>query len=128
MPFNWDEYLTLAEQLAQNNDEASKRASVSRAYYSAFNEAMARAEKNCGPKQGGNSHDWCWNRYIFTVDPTGNCYDLANKGNRLKGMRVRADYDASDIPRIDDFVQKALRSARDLKGRLNALDGKFPAP
>lgn len=127
MPFDWNKYLTLAEELAQRNmDEASMRTSVSRAYYSAFHDALSRAEQKCGPKQGGNSHQWCWDRYIYTPDAT--CNQLGIDGGRLKAKRVKADYDAETIRRLDEFVERALTDARDLKQRIAALDPQCPRP
>jgi hypothetical protein len=126
MPFDWNEYLTLAEQLAQRNDEASKRSSVSRAYYSAFHDAFSRAEQNCGPKQGGNSHQWCWDRYIYTPDAA--CNQIGVDGDRLKAKRVRADYNAEEIKRLDEYVARALADARSLKRRIAALDAQCPRP
>jgi uncharacterized protein (UPF0332 family) len=45
-PFSWFEYLRLADQLSQNTDEASHRTSISRAYYSVYHIASARAVGN----------------------------------------------------------------------------------
>jgi uncharacterized protein (UPF0332 family) len=126
MDFDWNNYLTLAESLARAADEASKRTSVSRAYYSAFHDAMIRAQQNCGPKEGGNSHQWCWDRYIYTQDE--NCNQLGIDGNRLKMKRHKADYEAAKINRLDEFVAGVLKDARDLKQRLAALDLQYPRP
>jgi hypothetical protein len=127
MPFDWDEFLTLAEELAQRNeDEAALRTSVSRAYYSAFHDALSRAERKCGPKQGGNSHQWCWDRYNWTQDPA--CNQIGIDGGRLKFKRVKADYDPQTIERIDEFVSRTLNDARDLKRRIAALDPQYPRP
>ena len=47
MPFDWNEFLTLAKALSRAvSDEASLRSAVSRSYYSAFKLAMERAELN----------------------------------------------------------------------------------
>jgi len=124
MAFDWNNYLVLAEELAKRGDEASKRTSISRAYYSAFHDAMIRAERNCGPKQGGNSHDWCWNKYLYSRDDT--CTQLGIDGNRLKAQRVNADYTADTSRRLDDDVVRALAAARSLKQRIAALDTQYP--
>ena len=126
MPFDWNAYFTLAEDLASRSDEASKRTAVSRAYYSAFHDALIRAERNCGPKQGGNSHQWCWDRYIYTQNET--CNQLGIDGDRLKARRIKADYKADDIGRLDDFVTRALADARKLKERIASLDPQYPRP
>jgi hypothetical protein len=124
MAFDWNDYFRLAEHLAQADDEASKRTSVSRAYYSAFHDAMTRAERNCGRKLGGNSHQWCWDRFIYTQDDTSN--QLGLDGNRLKVKRHKADYEAAKIHRLDEFVAGALEDARDLKQRIATLDLQYP--
>jgi len=126
MAFDWNNYLNLAEELAKREDEASKRTSISRAYYSAFHDAILRAEQNCGRKEGGNSHDWCWNRYIYTPDDA--CNQLGIDGNRLKAMRVKADYIAATIDRLDENVQRALTAARKLKRGIAALNPQLPRP
>src|SRR5580704_12360231 len=112
MEFDWNNYFKLAEELAQRNEEAAKRTAISRAYYSAFHDAMARAEKNCGPKQGGNSHEWCWNKYYLSRND--DCTKLAIDGNRLKAQRVEADYTSDTDVRLDDNVTRALGQAKKL--------------
>jgi len=42
MPFDWNKFLSLAQQLATSSDEACKRTAISRAYYCVFNLAFAR--------------------------------------------------------------------------------------
>ena len=126
MPFDWNNYLTLAEELASRNDEASKRTSISRAYYSAFHDAMVRALLNCGPKLAATSHEWCWDRYIYSRDDA--CGQIGIDGKRLKVMRVKADYDAAAINRLDDCVARALADARRLKEQIAGLDAQFPRP
>jgi hypothetical protein len=57
MPFDWNDFLTLAEELAARDDQASKRTAISRAYYSVFHAANARAERTTGRSASlGNSH------------------------------------------------------------------------
>jgi uncharacterized protein (UPF0332 family) len=124
MAFDWNEFFVLAEDLAGRVDEASKRTSISRAYYSAFHAALIRAEQNCGPKEGGNSHEWCWNRYIYTQNDA--CNQLGIDGKRLKARRVKADYEADTIQRLDDYVARTLSDARRLKERISALDVQYP--
>jgi hypothetical protein len=64
MPFDWNQYLTLAKTLSQAvTDEASLRSAVSRSYYSAFKLALERAELN-GYRdkfdETGSSHQLLW--------------------------------------------------------------------
>ncbi len=50
MPFDWFEYLTLAEELAlRMKEEAAVRSAISRAYYAGFNLARIRLGQNNVP-------------------------------------------------------------------------------
>ena len=125
MPFDWNNYLTLAEQLATGPDEASKRTAISRAYYCVFNLAFARAESTAGRHPGKESyHNWCWKKYTNTRD--GSCKQLGNDGIRMKRRRVKADYKAADIPRLDDEVRRMLEEARQFRTDLAALNPRYP--
>lgn len=127
MPFDWNEFLTLAEVLAASDDEASKRTALSRAYYCVFNLAFARAEKTVGSKPWDvPNHKWCWDQYVSTPDL--NCKRLGNSGERLKRIRVKADYKAAEIRRLDDEVQRTLRDAQEFLANLAALDSQYPHP
>ena len=72
--FDWAEYLRLAITLSQNPDEASHRTSISRAYYSVFHAASARAIGNGFPA-GNNSHEGIWK--IFAKDTSKDARRLA---------------------------------------------------
>src|SRR5713226_9055264 len=109
MPFDWKEYLTLAQFLSGRADEASKRSAISRAYYSVFNPAFARAELTSGAFPGGEtSHMWCWNKYGSTPHPS--CRKLAADGQRMERRRDRADY-RQEIPRSDHEVRLVIEEA-----------------
>ena len=127
MPFDWNNYLTLAEQLAAQADEGSKRSAISRAYYYVFNLAFARAESTSGRYPGGQGfHAWCWSR--FQNSPHIACKRLASNGERLKRRRVQADYKAAEISRLEDQVQRTLEEARQFGIELAALDPRYPSP
>ena len=127
MPFDWNNYLTLARQLAAAVDEASKRTAVSRAYYCVFNLAFARAESTAGRFQGGEgSHVWCWRKYTNTADMS--CKRLGNVGDRMRRRRVKADYKAADIPRLPDEVNRMLLDADQFLLDLAALNPRYPLP
>lgn len=127
MPFDWNNYLSLAEDLASKPDEASKRTAISRAYYCVFNLAFARAELTAGPypKQQGY-HKWCWSKYMATPDLS--CRRLGVDGDRMFRLRVRADYDAADIPRLGDKVIRMLQDVHLLVAALAALNPRYPLP
>ena len=125
--FDWNNFLTLAEQLSSRPDPASKRTAISRAYYFAFNVAMARAIANCGPIRSGEpSHSWCWNRYMESENSS--CRKIFLLGDRMKRRRIKADYDNADMPRIEQDVQRALEDARQVRDDLAVLPGTCPSP
>lgn len=127
MPFDWNKYLTLAEELATRADEASKRTAISRAYYCVFNLAFARAESTAGPHpQGETYHNWCWSKYETTPDSSSK--QLGIVGRRMRRRRVQADYKAADIPRLDDQVRRILEEARQFRTDLAALNPRYPLP
>jgi len=126
MPFDWNSFLTLADELAGRTDEAAKRTAISRAYYCVFNLAFGRAELTAGGYPGGvGYHDWCWSKYRETPDST--CKKLGIDGDRMKRRRVKADYHAY-IPRLDDEVQLVLEEARQFRTELAALNPRYPLP
>lgn len=127
MPFDWNEYLVLARQLAAAQDDASKRSAISRAYYFVFNVAFARAENTAGRHPGGESfHKWCWDKYRNTPDVS--CQRLGIDGDRMKRRRVKVDYKAADIPRLDDEVRRMLVDAQQFSATLAALNPRYPLP
>ncbi len=127
MAFNWNDYLILASELARKPDEASKRTAISRAYYCVFNLAYARAESTVGSRpKGARYHQWCWDQYKKTPDKT--CARLGNTGDRLKRIRVDADYKDKAIFRLDEQVKSVLQDADEFLTMLACLDAKYPEP
>ena len=127
MPFDWNNFLSLAEQLALNDNDASKRTAISRAYYCVYNLAFARAESTVGEKpRRATYHQWCWDQYIGTDDP--GCRQLGITGQRMKESRVRADYKAANILRLDDEVERTLLDAQEFLADLATLDPQYPRP
>jgi hypothetical protein len=123
MPFNWIDFLTLAQNLAANGDAASKRTAMSRAYYCIFHLAYARAVANCGPKPAGvTTHAWCWDK--FTTNAA--CSALGTEGDRLKRLRHKADYDSHDITRLDVECARMIADVQQLHADLSALAANLP--
>jgi uncharacterized protein (UPF0332 family) len=130
MPFDWNNFLLLAEELAARADEASKRTAISRAYYFVFHLAFARAELTAGPFQvGESSHRWCWDKYANTYSKTRDkaCNQLWLTGERIKRRRVKADY-KQDLPRLEDEVRWTLEEAREFLINIRALNVNYPLP
>jgi hypothetical protein len=46
MPFDWFEYLQLADELGERAEEGALRSAISRAYYYVYHQALERAEAN----------------------------------------------------------------------------------
>lgn len=127
MPFDWIDYLTLAEALAQKPDEASQRTAISRAYYFVFNIAFARADANAGPVPGNYGyHQWCGEKYINTPDP--DCKQLGIDGQRMQNRRRRADYEKATSLRLSDEVQRTLLEAREFQRAFQTIPPRFPLP
>ncbi|PYV15129.1 MAG: hypothetical protein DMG21_16040 [Acidobacteria bacterium] len=127
MPFDWNDFLSLAQRLAASTDEASKRTAISRAYYCAFILAFERAESaGCRYPRGEGYHQWCWRKYSET--PDSSCRKLAVEGNRMLALRVRADYEAGEIRRLDDTVLRVLGDTQQFMADLAALNPRYPLP
>jgi hypothetical protein len=126
MPFDWYNFLVLAEELAKQGDEAAKRTAISFAYYFIFNMAYARAANNGSIFVAGDRHAQCWRKYMTTPDPA--CQRLGNVGDRMKGRRIFADYEAPTKIRLDDEVLRALEEARRFRTDRAALPTRFPLP
>lgn len=126
MPFDWMEYLRLAQTLAANGDEASKRTAISRAYYFIFNLAYARVEVNCGRKPQGppGMHAWCWQKYAGNLDAA--CHACGIEGDRLKRLRHDADYKSKEIRRLDDLCNRMLAEVQQLHADLTNLNPALP--
>jgi uncharacterized protein (UPF0332 family) len=122
--FDWSEYLTLANQLAANSDEASHRSAISRAYYCVYHKASERAvASGCvDPKR----HVELWNLYTNKQTDKA-CIKLATMGDRMKKERVEADYNPA-AGRITDRMNVQLRRANDFLARLSALQPGVPIP
>jgi uncharacterized protein (UPF0332 family) len=129
MSFNWDEYFTLALELAGislvppgASEEARLRAAISRAYYALYHAALAVAQRRDGYVEPTISlHSALISHYRFhpdsTVQPIGD--DL----RQLRNIRAQADYQSqppSGTFNRDDVLMH-LQLAEHLLARLAAL-------
>lgn len=122
--FDWTLYLALAEELRlATPDESRLRSAVSRAYYAAYNVAVERAPAHgvsIVPVRGFTDHQACWMAYQTTPGEA----QVGTDGDRLKGWRVKADYDGTNINQNGSPVdwkrqaELALILAGDLVARL----------
>jgi uncharacterized protein (UPF0332 family) len=121
--FDWSEFLRLANDLSKNTDEASHRTSISRAYYSVYHIASARAVANGYVDL--KSHKDLWLLYKANTDR--DCMKLAEMGFRMKKERVDADYEIT-ARRIPDRMNQQVIEANIFLGRLAALNVALPRP
>ncbi len=129
MPFDFNNYLIVAEELAAKNDEGSMRSAISRAYYSVYHLAITRVEANVGrhPRNVGKGvHQWCWEQYSATLNL--DCQQLGADGDRMKRLRQKADYNRNDIPRLSEEVARILQDARQFRADIAALAPQYPRP
>jgi hypothetical protein len=129
MPFDWREFLVLAETLLESRSEAAYRSAISRAYYSVYNQASERAQKNeCkfDPAIDAGMHKKCWGFYRKGPDP--NCAQLGVDGDRLRESRVRADYRSGEYRRLQEEAAQIVKDVKLLAAKLAALDPRYPLP
>jgi len=114
MPFDWKQYLLLAEFLQANADnspskEAAYRCAVSRAYYAAFCHARNFARDHYGfiPQSGVDDHGRV--RAIFRQKRR---HDIASALDDLRDWRNQCDYD-DDVASLSTLVSSSI--ARSVK-------------
>jgi uncharacterized protein (UPF0332 family) len=109
MLFDWNTYKDLAEVLRLRDDEASKRAAISRLYYSVFHQAKIFLIdiENYDYSENKEPHAQVWNEFIRK----GKTYkSIGENGKRLRNIRNNADYD-DEIIRLDDVLETSFRTA-----------------
>ncbi len=120
-PFNWEEYFNLATVLSLNPDEASRRTSVSRAYYAVFHAATNHAKAN---GYNERNHGRLWKMYQADADK--NARRISTIGNQMKAARENADY-AAEAVLVDDVTQQLSHAGLFLK-ILTGLPPRSPQP
>ncbi|MDF9540338.1 hypothetical protein P5750_08695 [Bacillus cereus] len=116
--FNWSDFLTLAEELSERQDEPSKRSAISRAYYSAFcNAREYLAQKEFKYTSKDRAHETVWKTFD-RLGPQGK--KISIQGDRLKRMRVRADYE-NQCKNLNTLTKQALLEANSICNSINTL-------
>ena len=121
MPFDWNEYLTLAEELRKNNGEAHQRSAISRGYYSAFNLAKCYLRDKQRTINTDN-HKQFWS-HVRTVSGE---IELQTMGQRVRLIRKYADYDC-ELPKLTDEVKTAMLYSAKIVYLISKLD-RTPTP
>lgn len=121
MPFDWNTYKDLAEELRLRDDEASKRSAISRLYYAIYWQARNFLEKEDADfyVSAENSHATVWRKFNNQGHSRRTIF---NNGQRLKEYRQMADYE-SEIERLEDTVEASFILAEKIIGILNSLSG-----
>lgn len=117
--FDWSHYLLLARKLASDQDEASWRTAISRAYYAAFCTACTHAPL-FRPIGDDAKHDVVWNAFVdrSQQNPPRVNVQIQQDGKKLKSKRQHADYQARhSVTKAD--ADEAIRLAEKL---LSAFD------
>lgn len=104
--FDWTNYLVLAKELGNRQDEASLRSAISRAYYSAFCNARNRlGQQGVTVPKTGDVHKWVWDQY--RLSGTQLLQSVGIEGDRLRKVRNTADY-ADDFPKLASVVRTSI--------------------
>lgn len=88
MSFDWKDYVSLAEELLNREEESSLRSSISRAYYGAF--CIARNRKSYKDYAGRDVHQRVINEYKNSNDE--NEQVIGQALDELRKSRNNADY------------------------------------
>ena len=142
MEFDWREFLLLAHRLRHigADNEADHRTAVGRAYYYAYNEALAEGRKlgynpNAPSRLGVHRRLWQW----YSSYPDPQVAALGVMGATLHARRIEADYHGDMSGDIRWQVQRQLEDTREFEILLArvadrpeppplALNGTSPGP
>lgn len=117
---DWAGYLALAERLANETGEAELRSAVSRAYYSAYNDAR-RYVRNKSPGFSGKD-DQHWLVWDWFGEEPGQAAQIATLGSGLRKKRNEADYKVySEMPNLKYEATQAVQKARRILTILDSL-------
>jgi hypothetical protein len=88
---DWAGFLALATRLSEDDGEAEHRSAISRAYYSAYNDARKYVRGRDPTFSFKDEHHWkVWDWF---QGESGQAATLANIGNTFRAKRNHADYD-----------------------------------
>jgi uncharacterized protein (UPF0332 family) len=121
MSFGWQDLQKLAEKLKEDEDEASKRAAVSRIYYAAFWRARDfLMEEGFIFHDFDGSHRQVW-REFERRGKTSRA--VGTLGTRLHKIRVQADYfiETEDTAKL---VSEAFNLAKNIFAYLQQIEKK----
>lgn len=121
MPFDWQEYLRLAEKLLENpgaamHAEAAGRSAVSRAYYSVYCSVRNYASAHDGYIPLGESED---HKLLVQHFDRTNRGDVARQLQQLRRWRNDADY-ADTLVNVSAMAKNAISEAHRVRNKIEA--------
>jgi len=123
-PFDWPDFLLLADELSARPEESCLRTAIGRAYYYAYHLARQRVLANgFDISRGGDTHKQIWEKFGNSPEPA--CKKLYARATTLKEKRQRADYE-KHYARIQDEFPAVLDLARKFATELSALPARHP--
>ncbi|HVS99441.1 MAG TPA: hypothetical protein VHE08_02915 [Solirubrobacterales bacterium] len=121
----WEDYILLAENLAEDHFEASRRTAVSRAYYGAFNPSRRWVEANVGPIENRAAHKYVWRTFKrpdhASEDTRIKWKLVGDLGDTLRVLRNQADY-ADSFPGLERYAAEAVGIAERILALLPELE------
>jgi uncharacterized protein (UPF0332 family) len=122
MPFDWSEYVGFAEWLVANaanlpSPEAARRSAVSRAYYGAFQSALALLLRKKEYEATGDAKEHGNVQRAYQQHQNAPRRQIGTWLGRLRDRRNRADYEAE----MDDPARVAQASVHDARQVLTYL-------
>jgi uncharacterized protein (UPF0332 family) len=121
LPFSWGDFLTCAESLLKNGDEASRRTAISRSYYAAYHGARIYVTAVHGAELGRNHQahkQVCEELRATNRTPEQR---LAADLEQLRNQRVKADYRTRFQGNLKREAEFALTTARSMWDRYDTL-------
>jgi hypothetical protein len=126
MPFDWREFLIIAHELRNQTSEGAQRTCLGRAYYYVYNLGLGKATSlgfTKNPKRSVHQQLWEWCEK--QTDP--DIRKIGITGNRMKSLRVSADYYDS-VPDLAAEVKRQLERAQVFEALVAKSSGQPPPP
>jgi uncharacterized protein (UPF0332 family) len=126
MAFNWEDFLTFAENLYTNPDipgprEAALRSAISRAYYAAFRAAMELGKQNGFiATSRGEDHHKIREHFRNSKPKHQKKSDISVQLDRLYDLRRKADYENS-LTKPENSAYSAIGMAKKVFQCINEL-------
>jgi uncharacterized protein (UPF0332 family) len=118
MPFNWKDFLILAENLQAAPDhpgpsEAALRSATSRAYYAAFRAAVELGKKwGFMPKGSGDDHKGIRMYFLQFTPADERKKTISTQLDRLYDLRRQADYESNPNKKPENMAVYSIGMAK----------------